>query len=61
MDITLIMYDVEGCREVNIRQSGIEYIGDFLEALLTYTKAAGYTYVDKITFSSDNGLEWSTL
>lgn len=47
--------------EVNICQSDIEYLADYAELLLKFTKALGYTYVDKITFTLDNKQKVETV
>ena len=47
--------------EVTICQNDIEYLGDFAEVILQFTRAIGYTYVNKVIFVKDNKEEVSTL
>jgi len=45
---------------VEITKVGVEYLGDFLEAVMQFTNAVGYGYVKGITATGDNGYEVST-
>lgn len=47
--------------EVTVCQNDIEYLGDFAEVILQFTRAIGYTYVNKVIFVKDNKEEVSTL
>lgn len=47
--------------EVTICQNDIEYLGDFAEVILQFTRAIGYTYVNKVIFVKDDKEEVSTL
>ena len=47
--------------EVTICQNDIECLGDFAEVILQFTRAIGYTYVNKVIFVKDNKEEVSTL
>lgn len=47
--------------EVTVCQNDIEYLGDFAEVILQFTRAIGYTYVNKVVFVKDNKEEVSTL
>ena len=55
MRITFSMYDEEDKREVQVSQGDVEFLNDFLELFLTFTKACGYTYVQGI--GADKGME----
>ena len=47
--------------EVTICQNDIEYLGDFASVILQFTRAIGYTNVNKVIFVKDNKEEVSTL
>lgn len=61
MNYTLYMHDPESGRQAEVSQTGIEYLPDLLETLLTFLHASGYTYAKKITVIASDGQEWSTL
>jgi len=47
--------------EVLISQSGVEYLHDFAEVILQFTRAAGYTYIKQVVFVKDNNEEVATV
>jgi hypothetical protein len=47
--------------EVTICQDGVEYLGDFAEIILQFTRAAGYTYIKQVVFVKDNNEEVATV
>ena len=46
--------------EVTICQDGVEYLGDFAEVILQFTRAVGYTYIKQVVFVKDNNEEVAT-
>lgn len=61
MEFVLSMRDGEDGRKVEISQSGVEYLGDLNELLLTFVRACGYDFVGKIVIVSEDGSkEWVT-
>lgn len=53
--------DVEGQRDILISQGEIEYLGDVLEAMLTFLQACGYSYAKQLYVVKDDGEELGTL
>ena len=51
----------DGVRDTHMSQTDVEYLGDFAEVILQFTRAIGYTYVNKVIFVKDNKEEVSTL
>ena len=51
----------DGVRDTHMSQTDVEYLGDFAEVILQFTRAIGYTYVTKVIFVKDNKEEVSTL
>lgn len=51
----------DGVRDTHMSQTDVEYLGDFAEVLLQFTRAIGYTYVNKVIFMKDDKEEVSTL
>ena len=51
----------DGVRDTHMSQTDVEYLGDFAEVILLFTRAIGYTYVNKVIFVKDNKEEVSTL
>ena len=47
--------------EVLISQSGVEYLDDFAEILLQFTRSVGYTYVKQVVLVKDNNEEVMTV
>lgn len=47
--------------EVSVCQNDIEYLGDFAEVILQFTRTIGYTYVNKVVFVKDDKEEVGTL
>lgn len=43
--------------EANICQNEVEYLGDFAELILQFTRSVGYTYIKQIVFVKDDGSE----
>lgn len=43
----------EGVRDIHMSETEVEYLGDFAELLLQFTRALGYTYVKQIVFITD--------
>jgi hypothetical protein len=43
----------EGVRDIHMSETEIEYLGDFAELLLQFTRALGYTYVKQVVFITD--------
>lgn len=51
----------DGVRDTHMSQTDVEYLGDFAEVILQFTRAIGYTYVNKVIFVKDDKEEVSTL
>lgn len=49
--------DVGVDNEVLISQNEVEYLGDFAEVILQFTRAVGYTYIKQVVFVKDNNEE----
>jgi hypothetical protein len=43
----------EGTRDTHMSETEVEYLGDFAELLLQFTRALGYTYVKQVVFITD--------
>lgn len=43
----------EGVRDTHMSETEVEYLGDFAELLLQFTRALGYTYVKQVVFITD--------
>ena len=43
--------------EVCVAQSEVEYLGDFAEIVLQFTRAVAYTYIKQVVFVKDNNEE----
>ena len=43
----------EGVRDIHMSETEIEYLGDFAEFMLQFTRALGYTYVKQVVFITD--------
>lgn len=43
----------EGTRDTHMSETEVEYLGDFAELLLQFTRALGYTYVKQIVFVTE--------
>jgi len=43
--------------EVTVCQNGVEYLGDFAEIILQFTRAVGYIYIKQVVFVKDNNEE----
>ncbi|CAB4124573.1 hypothetical protein UFOVP59_28 [uncultured Caudovirales phage] len=52
---TFSCVDQETGDVVTIEKHNIDYLGDYLEAILAFTKAVGYDYINKIAAHSENG------
>lgn len=46
-----------GYSRVTVEHEEIEYLGDFAEALLQFTRAVGYNYVKRVIIVKDDGNE----
>lgn len=55
MRIQFIMSDEDDGRVISVAQEEIEFLDDLLELFLTFTKACGYTYVERI--GADKGAD----
>jgi hypothetical protein len=42
---------------VCVAQNEVEYLGDFAELILQFTRAVGYTYIKQVVFVKDNNEE----
>ena len=51
----------EGTRDTHMSETEVEYLGDFAELLLQFTRASGYTYVNQVIFVKDDGDTVETL
>ena len=51
----------DGVRDTHTSQTDVEYLGDFAEVILQFTRAIGYTYVNKVIFVKNDKEEVSTL
>lgn len=51
----------EGVRDIHMSETEIEYLGDFAEFMLQFTRALGYTYVKQVIFVKDDGDTVETL
>ena len=51
----------DGVRDTHMSQTDVEYLGDFAEVILQFTRAIGYTYVNKVIFVKNDKEEVSTL
>ena len=51
----------EGIRDTHMSETEVEYLGDFAELLLQFTRAVGYTYVKQIVFVKDDNTEIGSL
>lgn len=60
MYITLDMADKESGTTVSVTKNDVEYLGDFAELLLQFTKAIGYDYVDQVVLYTKDGREYMT-
>ena len=49
--------DVGIDNEVCVAQNEVEYLGDFAEIVLQFTRAVGYTYIKQVVFVKDNNEE----
>lgn len=48
--------DVDGgLRETHVSETEVEYLADYAELILQFTRAIGYTYVNQVIFSRDDG------
>ncbi len=47
--------------EANICQNEVEYLGDFAELILQFTRSVGYTYIKQVVFVKDNNEEVATV
>lgn len=61
MNFTFSMFDHESGRHVEVSQNNVEYLGDLVEAMLSFIQASGYTYVTNLTASAADGKEWPSL
>ena len=55
MNITLIMNDVELENLVMVTKENIDYLPDFAELLLQFTRAIGYNYVKTVELTTEDG------
>jgi hypothetical protein len=51
----------EGTRDTHMSETEVEYLGDFAELLLQFTRALGYTYVKQIVFVKDDDTEIGSI
>lgn len=51
----------DGMRDTHLSQTDVEYLGDFAELLLNFTRAIGYTYVNQVILVKDDGNTVETL
>jgi hypothetical protein len=51
----------DGVRDTHMSETEVEYLGDYAELILQFTRSIGYTYVKQIVFIQDNGKEVETL
>jgi hypothetical protein len=51
----------DGVRDTHLSQTDVEYLPDFAELILNFTRAIGYTYINQIIFVKDDGNTVETL
>lgn len=45
----------DGTRDTHLSQTDVEYLPDFAELILNFTRAIGYTYVNQVILVKDDG------
>lgn len=45
----------DGIRDTHVSETEVEYLPDFAELLLNFTRAVGYTYVNQVILVKDDG------
>lgn len=51
----------DGTRDTHVSETEVEYLGDFAELILNFTRAVGYNYVNQVVFVKDDGSTVETL
>lgn len=51
----------DGVRDTHLSQTDVEYLGDFAELILNFTRAVGYTYINQVILVKDDGNTVETL
>ncbi len=51
----------DGTRDTHVSETEVEYLGDFAELILNFTRAVGYNYVNQVVFVKDDGSAVETL
>lgn len=51
----------DGMRDTHLSQTDVEYLPDFAELILNFTRAIGYTYVNQVILVKDDGTTVETL
>lgn len=51
----------DGIRDTHVSETEVEYLGDFAELILNFTRAVGYNYVNQVVFVKDDGSTVETL
>lgn len=51
----------DGTRDTHVSETEVEYLGDFAELILNFTRAVGYNYVNQVVFVKDDGTTVETL
>lgn len=51
----------DGIRDTHVSETEVEYLGDFAELILNFTRAVGYNYVNQVVFVKDDGTTVETL
>lgn len=51
----------DGVRDTHLSQTDVEYLPDFAEFILNFTRAIGYTYINQVILVKDDGNTVETL
>ena len=51
----------DGTRDTHLSQTDVEYLPDFAELILNFTRAIGYTYVNQVILVKDDGTTVETV
>ena len=51
----------DGIRDTHVSETEVEYLGDFAELILNFTRAIGYTYINQVILVKDDGNTVETL